>query len=98
MLEKERAPTAEVVKHIDRCLSCLSCMTTCPSGVNYMHLVDHARAYIHERYRRPLPERMKRALLAWVLPHPRRFRVALSLARRPPYGRASLWERVGKYC
>src|SRR3546814_1277578 len=49
MLEKERAPTAEVVKHIDRCLSCLSCMTTCPSGVNYMHLVDHARAYIHER-------------------------------------------------
>src|SRR3546814_15273707 len=65
MLEKERAPTAEVVKHIDRCLSCLSCMTTCPSGVNYMHLVDHARAYIHERYRRPLRERMIRALLAW---------------------------------
>ncbi|HEY4031805.1 MAG TPA: glycolate oxidase subunit GlcF [Caulobacteraceae bacterium] len=81
MLEHERAPTAEVVKHIDRCLSCLSCMTTCPSGVNYMHLVDHARAYIEDRYRRPLRERLLRGLLAWVLPHPGRFRVALALAR-----------------
>jgi glycolate oxidase iron-sulfur subunit len=81
MLEGERAPTAEVVKHIDRCLSCLSCMTTCPSGVNYMHLVDHARAYIEDRYRRPWRERMLRALLAWVLPHPKRFRAALALAR-----------------
>lgn len=70
MLENEREPSAEVVKHIDRCLSCLSCMTTCPSGVNYMHLVDHARAYIAERYRRPLKDRLFRALLAWVLPHP----------------------------
>ena len=81
MLENEREPTAEVVKHIDRCLSCLSCMTTCPSGVNYMHLVDHARAYIEDRYRRPLVERMTRALLAAVLPHPGRFRAALALAR-----------------
>ena len=81
MREGERAPTAEVVKHIDRCLSCLSCMTTCPSGVNYMHLVDHARAYIEDRHRRPWRERMLRALLAWVLPHPRRFRSALALAR-----------------
>ncbi|WP_176598529.1 glycolate oxidase subunit GlcF [Sphingobium sp. 15-1] len=81
MLENEREPSAEVVKHIDRCLSCLSCMTTCPSGVNYMHLVDHARAYIAERYRRPLKDRLFRALLAWVLPHPRRFRLALRLAR-----------------
>ncbi|MGZ3275226.1 MAG: glycolate oxidase subunit GlcF [Caulobacteraceae bacterium] len=81
MLEQERAPTAEVVKHIDRCLSCLSCMTTCPSGVNYMHLVDHARAYIEARYRRPLRERLLRGLLAWVLPHPSRFRAALALAR-----------------
>ena len=81
MLEHERAPTAEVVKHIDRCLSCLSCMTTCPSGVNYMHLVDHVRAYIEDRYRRPLRERLLRGLLAWVLPHPDRFRAALALAR-----------------
>ncbi|MGK6319519.1 glycolate oxidase subunit GlcF [Sphingomonas sp. DT-204] len=81
MLENEREPTAEIVKHIDRCLSCLSCMTTCPSGVNYMHLVDHARAYIEERYRRPWRERLFRALLAEVLPHRGRFRLALALAR-----------------
>jgi glycolate oxidase iron-sulfur subunit len=81
MLEQEAEPTPQVVKHIDRCLSCLSCMTTCPSGVNYMHLVDHARAYIERRYRRPLAERAIRALLAAVLPYPRRFRLALGLAR-----------------
>jgi glycolate oxidase iron-sulfur subunit len=81
MLENERQPTAEVVKHVDRCLSCLSCMTTCPSGVNYMHLVDHARAYIEQHHRRPLHERLLRNVLAAVLPHPRRFRVALALAR-----------------
>lgn len=81
MLENERAPSAEVVKHIDRCLSCLSCMTTCPSGVNYMHLVDHARAYIHERYDRPWHERMLRSVLAMVLPHPGRFRMALRAAK-----------------
>jgi len=81
MLENERTPTAEVVKHIDRCLSCLSCMTTCPSDVNYMHLVDHARAYIEQRYRRPWRERLFRELLAAVLPHQGRFRIALALAR-----------------
>ena len=81
MLEQEAEPSAEVVTHIDRCLSCLSCMTTCPSGVNYMHLVDHARAYIEDRYRRPWRERMLRRLLASVLPHPGRFRLALALAR-----------------
>ncbi len=81
MLEKEQQPTAEVVKHIDRCLSCLSCMTTCPSDVTYMHLVDHARAYIEDRYKRPWRERMLRTVLAWVLPHPGRFRLALALAR-----------------
>jgi glycolate oxidase iron-sulfur subunit len=95
MLEGERQPTAEVVKHIDRCLSCLSCMTTCPSGVNYMHLVDHARAYIEDRYRRPLRERLLRSLLAWVLPHPGRFRLALALARlakpaRPLFGKGPM--------
>ena len=81
MLETEQQPTAEIVKHIDRCLSCLSCMTTCPSGVNYMHLVDHARAYIEERYQRPSHERMLRAMLARLLPYPARFRAALALAR-----------------
>jgi glycolate oxidase iron-sulfur subunit len=81
MLEHEAQPTAEVVLHIDRCLSCLACMTTCPSGVNYMHLIDHARAYVEARYRRPRSERLLRWLLATVLPHPRRFRLALRLAR-----------------
>src|SRR5262245_6268315 len=77
MLEHDRPATVEVVKHIDRCLSCLACMTTCPSGVHYMHLVDHARAHIEETYaRRPL-DRLIRAVLARVLPHNRRFRWAL---------------------
>ncbi len=80
MLEAQRQPTAEVVKHIDRCLSCLACMTTCPSGVNYMHLVDHARAYIAENYRRPAAERLFRGLLAAVLPYPARFRLTVRLA------------------
>ncbi len=81
MLETGADPTVQVVKHIDRCLSCLSCMTTCPSGVNYMHLVDHARAYIEDRYQRPWRERLLRGLLAFVLPSPWRFRLALALGR-----------------
>lgn len=81
MLEKDKPPTAEVVKHIDRCLSCLACMTTCPSGVNYMHLVDQARVRIERDYVRPLPERALRAVLAWVLPQPKLFRLSMILAR-----------------
>src|SRR6059058_1332100 len=73
MLETGAPPTPEVVKHVDRCLSCLSCMTTCPSGVNYMHLVDQARARIEENYTRPLPERLLRSALAWILPRPAAF-------------------------
>ena len=80
MLENGRPADTQIVTHIDRCLSCLSCMTTCPSGVNYMHLVDHARAHIEETYRRPLPDRLIRAMLAKVLPYPGRFRAALKLA------------------
>src|SRR6202162_5329112 len=77
MLEGGKPATAEVVKHIDRCLSCLSCMTTCPSGVHYMHLVDHARAHIEATYRRPLAERLLRITLAKVMPYPQRFWLAL---------------------
>jgi glycolate oxidase iron-sulfur subunit len=77
MLEEGRPADAETVKHIDRCLSCLACMTTCPSGVHYMHLVDHAREYIERTYRRPLPDRALRWLLAQVLPYPNRFRLAI---------------------
>ena len=80
MLESGRPAPAPVVKHIDRCLSCLSCMTTCPSGVHYMHLVDLGRAYIEKTYRRPLAERMLRSLLALLLPRPFLFRIALVLA------------------
>jgi glycolate oxidase iron-sulfur subunit len=81
MLESGRPATQEVVTHVDRCLSCLSCMTTCPSGVHYMHLVDHARRYIEETYRRPFAERMLRTVLGQVLPYPARFRAALMGAR-----------------
>ncbi|RCS24627.1 glycolate oxidase iron-sulfur subunit [Phyllobacterium salinisoli] len=81
MLENGRPADEQIVTHIDRCLSCLSCMTTCPSGVNYMHLVDHARAHIEKTYKRPLMNRLTRALLAAVLPYPGRFRAALSAAK-----------------
>ena len=76
MLEHDRAATEEVVTHIDRCLSCLACMTTCPSGVHYMHLVDHARAHIQKTYTRPLMDRLMRLFLAHVMPYPRRLRMA----------------------
>ncbi len=80
MLEQDRPATPEVVKHIDRCLSCLACMTTCPAGVHYMHLVDHARVHIEQTYVRPPRERLLRAILAKILPYPARFRLALWLA------------------
>ncbi|MBT8153812.1 glycolate oxidase subunit GlcF [Epibacterium ulvae] len=77
MLENERQPDAKTVKHIDRCLGCLACMTTCPSGVHYMHLLDQARAYIEDRYKRPLMDRGLRWILSRILPYPGRFRLAL---------------------
>jgi glycolate oxidase iron-sulfur subunit len=79
MLENDRPASAEVVRHVDRCLSCLACMTTCPSGVHYQHLIDHARVHVEKTYRRPLLERALRASLAAVLPHPRRFGAVLAL-------------------
>jgi glycolate oxidase iron-sulfur subunit len=80
MFENDRPASEQVVKHIDRCLSCLACMTTCPSGVHYMHLVDHGRRHIEETYRRPWPDRLERGLLAAVLPRPWLFRLALLCA------------------
>ena len=80
LFEHELTPTKKVVKHIDRCLSCLSCMTTCPSSVNYMHLVDEGRSYIEKKFKRPLPDRLFRRLLAFTLPHPGRLRLLLILA------------------
>ena len=94
MLENDRPATADVVPHIDRCLSCLSCMTTCPSGVHYMHLIDHARAHVEETFRRPLLARLLRALLAKVLPDPRLARWSLRAALLgKPF--APLLDRVG---
>lgn len=81
MLENDRVPDEKTVKHIDRCLSCLACMSTCPSGVHYMHLVDHARAYIEDNYKRPLSDRALRWLLSKILPYPKRFRLAMFGAR-----------------
>lgn len=81
MLESGRAADARTVKHLDRCLSCLSCMTTCPSGVHYMHLIDHARAHVEATYKRPFTDRALRFVLAKVLPYPMRFRLAILLAK-----------------
>ena len=80
MLEGDKAANEEVTRHIDRCLSCMACVTTCPSGVDYMHLIDHARAHIEQTYRRPLVDRLIRRALAAVLPHPARFRAVLVAA------------------
>jgi glycolate oxidase iron-sulfur subunit len=94
MLENDRPATVEETKHIDRCLSCLSCMTTCPSGVHYMHLVDHARAHVEKTFRRPWSDRLLRDILARVLPNPALFRSALLLGwlAKPL---APLFETVG---
>ena len=81
MLETGRPADARTVKHIDRCLSCLACVTTCPSGVDYMHLIDQARGYIEKTYKRPLPDRALRWVLAKVIPYPTRFRLALLAAK-----------------
>ena len=79
MLENDRPATEQVVKHLDRCLSCLACMTTCPSGVHYMHLIDHARAHVEETYKRPWFDRVQREVLARLIPYPGRFKAALAL-------------------
>ena len=81
MLEKEKKPNAKIVKHIDRCLSCYSCMTTCPAGVNYMHLIDHGRKYIEQNYKRPFFDRMLRNFLSVVLPNVKYFRLISILSK-----------------
>src|SRR5512134_3849022 len=91
MLEKDRPADARTVKHIDRCLSCLSCMTTCPSGVHYMHLVDQARVHIEKTYARPTFDWWLRRLLAAVLPRPHLFRWALTGARLARMAGAHRW-------
>ena len=73
MLENKKPANEKIVKHIDSCLSCYSCMTTCPSGVNYMHLIDHGRNYVEETYKRPFLDRIFRNILSYVLPRPKVF-------------------------
>jgi glycolate oxidase iron-sulfur subunit len=94
MFEQGRAATPAVQRHVDRCLSCLSCMSTCPSGVDYMHLVDYARAHIEATGRRSFKERLVRSFIAAMLPYPERVRVALraALLARPLAG---LLKRLG---
>jgi glycolate oxidase iron-sulfur subunit len=84
MLENEKKPTANVVTHIDRCLSCYGCMTTCPAEVNYMHLIDHGRKYIEKNYERPFFDRLIRNFLSVVLPNTNYFKLA------------SLFVKIGK--
>lgn len=88
LFERDLEPSGKVVGHIDRCLSCLSCMTTCPSGVNYMHLVDAGRSHIEKRFKRPLRDQLFRSLIAATLPFPNRFRLLTAFARllRPVRG------------
>jgi glycolate oxidase iron-sulfur subunit len=81
MFETGAPASEEVATHIDRCLSCLSCMTTCPSGVDYMHLVDKARAHVQATYWRPWYQRLPRYLLAQLLPYPARLAAVMPLAR-----------------
>ncbi len=93
MLENAAPPSAPVVKHLDRCLSCLACETICPSGVSYRRIIDKGRAYVEEHYRRPFADRVLRAMLARVLPHRRRFRAVLMLAA-PAQPLADWFERI----
>ena len=81
MIEKKKTPTKKVVSHIDKCLSCYSCMTTCPSGVNYMHLIDHGRNYIEKKYKRPFFEKVFRDFLSKTLPKPKIFRFLILFAK-----------------
>ncbi len=81
MIEKKKTPTKKVVSHIDKCLSCYSCMTTCPSGVNYMHLIDHGRNYVEKKYKRPFTEKIFRDFLSKTLPNPKIFKFLIILAK-----------------
>jgi glycolate oxidase iron-sulfur subunit len=73
MLENNKPANKKIAKHIDSCLSCYSCMTTCPSGVNYMHLIDHGRNHVEATYKRPLFDRLMRNVLSYTLPKPNIF-------------------------
>ena len=75
MLENNKPGNEKIAKHLDRCLSCYACMTTCPSQVNYMHLIDHGRNHLEKTYKRPILERLFRNILSLTLPNPRIFKI-----------------------
>ena len=81
MLENNKPANEKIVKHIDRCLSCYSCMTTCPSGVNYMHLIDHGRSHIEKTYKRPFSDRFVRSFLSRILSKSINFKIVVILTR-----------------
>ena len=81
MLEKNKPANEKIVKHIDRCLSCYSCMTTCPSGVNYMHLIDHGRQHIEKTYKRSFKDRFIRSFLSLALSKSINFRIVAILTQ-----------------
>jgi glycolate oxidase iron-sulfur subunit len=81
MLEKNEKPSRTTITFLDNCLTCLSCMTTCPSGVDYVHLIDMARAHVNKKAKRQLSTRLTRSLLANLLPHPKRMRIAMIVGR-----------------
>ncbi|MDC0248158.1 glycolate oxidase subunit GlcF [Pelagibacteraceae bacterium] len=81
MIENNKPANEKIVKHIDRCLSCYSCMTTCPSGVNYMHLVDHGRNHIEKTYKRPFMDRLIRSALSKILSRSINFKIVSFLVR-----------------
>ena len=81
MLEKNKPANEKIAKHIDNCLSCYACMTTCPAGVNYMHLIDHARNHVEKTYKRPFLEKLMRNVLSFILPNPGIFKIMIFLTR-----------------
>ena len=81
MLEKNKPANEKIVKHIDRCLSCYSCMTTCPSGVNYMHLIDHGRTHIEKTYKRTFGDRLVRNFLSTILSKSTNFKIVAVLTQ-----------------
>ena len=76
--------TEATVEHFDRCLGCMACVTSCPSGVRYDWLIEQTREYVEERYEREPADSLLRSLVFAVFPYPRRLRPALRLA---PLGR-----------
>ncbi|TML71253.1 MAG: 4Fe-4S dicluster domain-containing protein [Actinobacteria bacterium] len=85
------ALNSTVVQHFDRCLGCMACVSSCPSGVEYDVLIESTRDRVEREFRRSVSERLVRSLLFQVLPYPRRMRTALRLAapaRRAPLPRA----------